>query len=45
MTLLPKIFVMDALHTIHIFTDAEANAVSDRLLARLNTRPGNRPSP
>ncbi len=37
-TLLPKIFVMNALHTLHGLMDAEAKAVPNRLLARLNTR-------
>lgn len=41
MTLLPKIFVW-TLWTLctpfTAFTNAEANAVSDRLLVRLNTR-------
>ena len=38
MTLLPKIFVWTLCTPFTAFTNAEANAVSDRLLVRLNTR-------
>lgn len=38
MTLLPKIFVWALCTPFTAFTNAEANAVSDRLLVRLNTR-------
>ena len=38
MTLLPKIFVWTLCTPFTAFTNAEANAVSDRLPVRLNTR-------